>query len=294
MRETGRTEDRALARDGAGGRLFPGVFLTVALLAWGSLAGGDDGGRTEAPEMTSDIVFTIVYDNYAFDERLQTAWGFACVVRGLTKTILFDTGGDGRILLSNMAKSDIRPEQIDVVVLSHIHGDHTGGLDAFLRANPKVTVFVPRSFPLRFKEKARKAGATLVETQEPCEICEGVWTTGVLKDGVEEQGLYLRSGQGLIVMTGCAHPGIVRIAQAAGQHAETPPRVVLGGFHMTGASRRRIGEVIAGLKELGVVRVGPCHCSGKGTRRLMEEAFGDGYLPSGVGARIIFPNEAGE
>ncbi len=77
-------------------------------------------------------MITIVYDNNLPDKRLQTAWGFACVIEGLAETILFDTGGNGKLLLSNMAAAGFNPEQIDSIVLSHIHADHTGGLHAFL------------------------------------------------------------------------------------------------------------------------------------------------------------------
>ncbi len=90
---------------------------------------------------------TIVYDNYQSDPDLRTDWGFGCVVDGFAKTILFDTGTSGQILLSNMSKLQIDPQDIDVVVLSHIHGDHTGGLAAFLDQNAQVTVFAPQSFP---------------------------------------------------------------------------------------------------------------------------------------------------
>lgn len=234
------------------------------------------------------LVITIVYDNNPFDPRLGAAWGFACVVRGLPETILFDTGGDGRLLLANMAKCKIDPKDIGAVVISHIHSDHLGGLGAFLRANPKVRVFLPKAFPQKPKQQVRDAGATLVETQRPAKICDGAWTTGVLDGGIPEQGLYVKGAHGLIVATGCAHPGIVRMVEAAKQHARLPVHAVLGGFHMGGASRRRIAEVIAALKRLGVGRIAPCHCSGEATRQMISEAFGDDYLPSGVGASLVF------
>ena len=68
-----------------------------------------------------DLTITVVYDNYSYREGLRTSWGFACVVRGTEKTILFDTGGDASILLSNMKKLSIDPRDIDVIVLSLIH-----------------------------------------------------------------------------------------------------------------------------------------------------------------------------
>lgn len=236
---------------------------------------------------------TIVYDNYPYDKRLRAAWGFACVVTGVEKTILFDTGGDGGILLANMRTCGIKPDEIEAVVLSHVHADHTGGLDAFLQANSGVTVYLPKMFPERIKRQARKAGAVLVESEGPRKVCGGAWTTGVLNGGIPEQGLYLKGPHGLIVITGCAHPGIVRMVHAATTHAGQKPRAVLGGFHMAGASPDQIAAVIEGFKGLGVRRVAPCHCSGDETRRLMMQAFGQGYLPSGVGARLVFEPETG-
>ena len=262
-----------------------GVLLTDAVLP----AAAPEGAEKPKPSSKKGtIVITIVYDNYPFDKRLQTSWGFACVVDGLPERVLFDTGGDAAVLLANLQKLKIDPKTIDAVVLSHIHGDHTGGLEGFLRANSKVKVFMPKVFPERLKERVRKSGATLVETDRPAKICEGAWTTGVLDGGIPEQGIYLEHPEGPIVVTGCAHPGIVQLAKAAKAHAGKPVYAVLGGFHMGGASRRQIETVIEGLKGLGVRRVAPSHCSGDTTRLVMQEAFGKGYMTSGVGARLTF------
>jgi 7,8-dihydropterin-6-yl-methyl-4-(beta-D-ribofuranosyl)aminobenzene 5'-phosphate synthase len=113
----------------------------------------------------------------------------------------------------------------------------------------------------------------------------------VLDGGIPEQGLYLKGPDGLIVITGCAHPGIVQMAKAAKEHADLPVYAVVGGFHMAGASRQTIQTVIEDLRRLGTRCVAPCHCSGDETRRLMKDAFGQGYLPSGVGARLVFETE---
>jgi len=185
-----------------------------------------------------------------------------------------------------MAALGIQPEQIDSVVLSHAHGDHVGGLHDFLRANGRVKVFVPKTFSSGFKQKIRQSGAKVVETEQPCRLGEGAWTTGVLQRGIEEQGLYLATSEGVVVITGCAHPGVANMAEAAHRHAGRPVYAVLGGFHMQGASGDQIHRVIRDLRKMGVRQVAPCHCSGDRTRRLMKEAFGEGYLLSGVGARL--------
>ena len=238
------------------------------------------------------MMIRIIYDNNPFDDSLETSWGFACIIQDLPRTILFDTGGSGKILLSNMAKCGIKPEQIDAIVLSHIHSDHTGGLYEFLKENHNVEVFMPKISPANFKQKARQLCAGIVEIEKPCKICEGAWTTGVLDGEIEEQGLCLKTSKGVVVITGCAHPGIARISEAAKKHSKMPLFAVLGGFHMKDFSEEKIKRVIKGLENSGVRKVCPCHCSGSATRRLMKAAFRKGYLHSGAGAAITFKVES--
>ena len=275
-----------------------GLFVAATLAAFhgllmsaGPLRGEEHPGHR--PRESGDgIVITIVYDNYPFDERLETAWGFACVIEGLSETILFDTGGSGELLLSNMAKLHFQPKDIHSIVLSHIHGDHTGGLATFLSANGDVKVFFPRAFPSDIKREIRRLTSTVVETDGPCQVCENASTTGVTGVGIQEQGLWIETSDGAVVITGCAHPGIVPMTTAVKERVNMPMSTVMGGFHMSGAPAQRIMEVIADLKKLGIQNVGPCHCSGEQTRQLMREHFGDGYLPTGVGARLVFSSKA--
>ena len=104
-------------------------------------------------DMTDDLPkITIVFDNNPYGGDVETSWGFACVVEKTEKTILFDSGGSGEILLENMEKLKIDPRDIDIVFLSHIHSDHVGGVFSFLGENSEVTVYIPESFPERFKK----------------------------------------------------------------------------------------------------------------------------------------------
>ena len=101
------------------------------------------------------MTLTIVYDNNAYNPKLQTDWGFACLIEWDDTTLLFDTGGKGDLLLSNITKFDLDPGEVDVVVLSHIHGDHTGGLNHLLATGVQPLVYVPRAFPDDFKAQKR-------------------------------------------------------------------------------------------------------------------------------------------
>jgi len=179
----------------------------------------------ENERMKNRITITIVYDNNRYDSRLTAAWGFSCLARLPQQVILFDTGGDGVILLHNMAKLKIDPGEVDVVVLSHVHGDHVGGLASFLEHNSNVT--------------------------------------------------------------GCAHPGIVNVAKKAGEITGEKTFLMIGGFHLGGASPSQISYVAESLLQLGVEKVAPCHCSGERARRLFSEYFGDDYIDCGVGKEIV-------
>lgn len=229
---------------------------------------------------------TVLYDNNAGDSQLETAWGFACMVEGLEQTILFDTGGDGAMLLRNMARLHRTPEQVDVVVLSHAHADHTGGLAHFLDQNPDVTVYAPASFPGSVRDAVIDAGGDFVAVDESRRVCNRVRLTGELGTNIKEISLLIQGPEGLLVITGCAHPGIVEITRQSKQLTGLPVDLVMGGFHLGSMSAEKIGAIVADLKALGVRRVGPCHCSGDLARRLFEEVYGPGYVPIAVGAQV--------
>ena len=229
---------------------------------------------------------TVIYDNYPFKRGFQTGWGFSCLVRGWGEAILFDTGGDGRLLLSNMRGLEIDPHEIDMVVLSHIHGDHVGGLESLLYQHRDLSVVVPSSFPSDLKHGVRSFGARLQEVEGFTELCPGVYSTGEMGTWIKEQALILESPRGLVVITGCAHPGVVKIVETVRAHFTKDILLVMGGFHLMGEDRKGLERIIARFQELGVKHVGPCHCSGDGARRLFQEAYGNAFVPVGVGMEI--------
>lgn len=244
---------------------------------------------TPSPEPTppeEPVRLTIVYDNRTLDARLQTAWGFACWIEAGELTLLFDTGADGPTLLGNLAVLGLHPEEIDLVVISHEHADHTGGLHALLEVNDHLSVFVPSGVSGSLQAQARER-AMLVVVEGVQEIADGIWSLGPMGTSPVEQSLAIRGRQGLIVVTGCAHPGIVNIARAASDLG--PVHLVLGGFHLGGKSAGEIESVISGLRALGVEGVAPCHCTGDLAIRLFETAFGEAFLGTGAGMVLSIP-----
>jgi 7,8-dihydropterin-6-yl-methyl-4-(beta-D-ribofuranosyl)aminobenzene 5'-phosphate synthase len=279
---------------------------------------------TEEFMETQTLTVTIVYDNNAYDPRpvlspsallridsvegLKTAWGFSCLIEYRGQVILFDTGGDSPTLLANMAKLGIDPSEIETVVLSHIHGDHTSGLSGLLPmfavAGDGLTVFVPQSFPARFKDAVRTSAqpfdnpstllrarlrTSLVEVREPREIGDGVYTTGELGTGIIEQSLMVRTDEGLVVVTGCAHPGIVEIIRKAKTLSGDGVYLVLGGFHLGGKSQREIEGILSEFRRLGVRKVAPCHCTGEQAIRMFRQEYGEDFIQAGVGKVVRVP-----
>lgn len=252
---------------------------------------------TSAPEPTPTeevkvVTFTIAYDNNAYDPALRTAWGFSCLVETGEATVLFDTGGDSPTLLDNMTKLGIDPQAIDVVVLSHIHGDHIGGLTGLLDTGIRPTVYVPAAFPASFKNGVHTR-TDLVEVTGPVEILPGVHTTGEAGSGIIEQALAVETGDGLVVVTGCAHPGVVEMVRRAREVAGDEVALVMGGFHLGRTSRGQIERIIADLGQLGVQKVAPCHCTGDQARQMFADAFGADCLLAGVGQVITIGSGGG-
>jgi len=245
--------------------------------------------QNEAPG-SHEIELIIVYDNNPLDPRLQESWGFACLVRLPEKTVLFDTGGDSATLLHNMRALEIDPAEIDAIVLSHIHGDHVGGLNGLLEENSDVVVYLPQSFPQGFGDGVRSLGAEVHEVSEAEELFARVYTTGELGSGIIEQSLIITTSKGLVIITGCAHPGVVHIIRTA-KDIVPQERVYLtmGGFHLTGASTSQIESIIKEFRQLSVNKVAPCHCSGDEARRMFRKEYGEDYIDSGAGKIITWP-----
>ncbi|MDI6790866.1 MAG: MBL fold metallo-hydrolase [Thermodesulfobacteriota bacterium] len=185
---------------------------------------------------------TIVYDNEVFKGGLKADWGFSCLIEVENgRRILFDTGASGSILLHNLEKLNLDSRTIPEIFISHAHWDHTGGLLDLLKLNKEVKVYIPNSCP-----KPPGAGKVISITG-PVQIHENVFSTGEI-EGIE-QSLVVRTREGLVVVTGCSHPGVRAILQAAASFGKVD--ALIGGLH--------------GFRELDLLRdlklVCPCHCT---------------------------------
>jgi 7,8-dihydropterin-6-yl-methyl-4-(beta-D-ribofuranosyl)aminobenzene 5'-phosphate synthase len=108
------------------------------------------------------------------------------------------------------------------------------------------------------------------------------WTT-------KEQALIVDTSQGLVVITGCAHPDIANMAEHATKYLDKNIYLLMGGFHLAGRSGTEIREIIQRLKALDVKKVAPSHCTGDTAIHMFREAWKEDFLEGGLGADIEVP-----
>jgi 7,8-dihydropterin-6-yl-methyl-4-(beta-D-ribofuranosyl)aminobenzene 5'-phosphate synthase len=210
---------------------------------------------------------TIVYDNCLSKPGLRTGWGFSSLIEvGGAPPLLFDTGADGAALLYNMKELGINPRQIGTIVISHAHGDHTGGLASVLELNKDAEIYVPASFWGTIPQRK----LTIVDT--PVQILEAVFSTGELQ-GIE-QSLTVKTAQGIVVVVGCSHPGVGLILDVAAQYGKVYG--IIGGLHGFHDFSR--------LEGLSLIC--PCHCTQYKSE--LRRLFPRQYVGCGAGLELEF------
>jgi len=210
------------------------------------------------------MLITILYDNTVYRAGLQADWGFSCLVEMAEKTILFDTGANGALLLENMKILGKDPALVDVVFISHAHFDHTGGLSAFLNVNNQVTLYAPVSF------RGVRNAKQVIYMDSPTEMFGNVFSTGEL-DGME-QAMAVKTKKGLVLIAGCSHPRMDHILEAAATFGRV--HGIIGGLHGF--------QDYALFRDFGLIC--PTHC----TQHIAEikRLYPDAYIQGGAG-RVI-------
>lgn len=234
------------------------------------------------------MLIDIIFDKDAFDKKFHTGWGVSFLIDG---RILFDTGEKGSWLIDNLKYQNINFNSLETVVISHDHWDHTGGLWDLLKASPKLEVYACPNFSRGFKKKVESSGSQLIEAAKNTEISENICTTGEIEGRyllryMPEQALVLKTSNGITVLTGCAHPGIIKIIENVKENVGENIYLVLGGFHLLDKFNNEIIRIINEFKRLGIKKVAPTHCTGDPAIKLFKQAYANNFIEVKVGQVI--------
>lgn len=234
-------------------------------------------------------------------------WGYSALVEVDGHKFLFDTGANPDMVLKNATSLDIDLSEVEDVVISHNHDDHTGGLitlrrelmkknpHAMSRVHVSANIFLPRLRadgsddnglgPLRAEYEG--LGGRFILHDGAAELARGVWFTGpvprkypetnwnteglklhtaagyVIDNVPEDAGLVFATPEGLVVLTGCGHAGIVNLSEYAQTIAgPAPVFAVIGGLHLFAKSEEVVDWTGVQLRRLGVKYLLAGHCTG--------------------------------
>lgn len=234
--------------------------------------------------------------------------------------VLFDAGVTDQVVPHNLAHLGLDlSRDITVAALSHGHADHAGALAHLhcpIHAHPEVfgRRFLERAGELRFDLTATTLAAVrdrLVLSAEPTELVADVWTTGEIArreaweqprhflrargtalepdDIPDDQALALVTPDGLVVVAGCAHAGIVNTVQHA-REVTGVDRVhaIVGGFHLIDADQEKLTRTLAALLAFEPDWIAPNHCTGFRAMGALAQAFGDRFVYATCGHRLHF------
>ncbi len=212
-------------------------------------------------------------------EKIFIGWGLSFLV---DNDVIFDTFNQPLMVKRGLDRNNIDIKKLKYAVISHDHWDHTGGLWFILKHNPEISVYVCKNVSDKLKEDIGKTGRTLIEVEEFRKIKENIFTTGEITgeykgEPIYEQAMVVKNETGLTVVTGCSHPGILKILEKVRERFAEDIELLIGGLHLLDKEEKEIQNIILKLKEIGVKKVAPCHCTGKKAVNLLKEEFKENF-----------------
>lgn len=278
--------------------------------------------------MSETIVITVLVENSARGRELRAEHGLAFHVQAGPDSLLFDTGQSG-LVVQNAKCLGVDLARLRAIALSHGHFDHTGGLHAVWELAPGAELYAhPAALGPHFAyipdgttrdvgiseqslEAIQAHAPQPHHTLTPTEVLRGFFVTGEIpratdfeNDGgffvldaagtrpdpiPDDQALFFDTQEGVVVLLGCAHAGVVNTLRHI-RHLTNhrPIHAVFGGMHLLVASPKRMEGTVEALRELGVQQLGPAHCTGAAATARLWHEFPQASTVCSVGNRFVF------
>jgi 7,8-dihydropterin-6-yl-methyl-4-(beta-D-ribofuranosyl)aminobenzene 5'-phosphate synthase len=230
---------------------------------------------------------TYLYDNTSAVDGVKPNWGFSSLIEADGRTILFDTGANADVLRQNLAALKVDLLEVDALVFSHQHDDHTAG-SAAIPPLPGISVYLPlhAKLPGTASAAVSRVSAKLVPVGDPVEVFPWITAQAELPGVTWEDSLTVDTPRGLVVIVGCSHPGIVKMLESIRDATHRPIYMVIGGFHLLYTPVDEVKGIVSAFRAMGVQYAGPTHCTGDEAMRLFREAYGDKFIRGGVGTVV--------
>mgnify|MGYP006285889879 CR=1 FL=1 len=236
----------------------------------------------------------ILSDNTVYHDGLLAEHGLSIWFEYGNQRYLFDTG-QGHVLNHNAKQMNIDFKKLEGVIISHDHDDHSGGLQELLQDRPELKVI---AHPKIIKNHDIIKNRDPIET--PSELTENVWLTGEIpikgknftkkkykKAAETENIIFIKSKKGLIVLTGCSHPGIINVLDYIHDITEGEKiYAVIGGMHLINKGKQELNEIISKMNEYHIEKMFPLHCTGINAMHQLLNNFDGEVLLTGVGEEM--------
>jgi 7,8-dihydropterin-6-yl-methyl-4-(beta-D-ribofuranosyl)aminobenzene 5'-phosphate synthase len=269
---------------------------------------------------------TILNDAFGDRAQLEQDWGYAALIEFEGKRILFDTGDNIEVFRKNVEAMHVDLTHLDMVIVSHAHGDHTSGLRYVLSKNPAVKLYVPddpfftgsvlppaflttdarpelpasmRYFRGGPRSEPRGWVAWTDTNMSPVSssmiIAPHIRLVSLVSEkpafkGLREISLVLDTPAGPVVFVGCSHPGIEQIlASATVADSNTPVSMLVGGLHLLQDSPEQVEatlDVLQNRYHVQTMAIG--HCSGELAFMRVQQRWKARSKYAGLGETMIF------